>query len=217
MQYPGGKNLNGVYQRLINLIPPHRVYIETHLGSGAVMRHKLAAEINIGIDLDEDVLNNWSTNKDVQIVKADAATFLSEFPFQGDEFIYVDPPYLTSTRRSVRSPYRNDYTEEQHIELLKILNKLPCNIMLSGYYSRIYEQYLANWRTLSFPVRVRSGEIANECLWMNYPEPTQLHDYRYLGESFREREQIRRKIARWKSRLEQLSPLERHALMTALQ
>ena len=30
MNYPGGKG--GVYQRLINLMPPHEVYIETHLG-----------------------------------------------------------------------------------------------------------------------------------------------------------------------------------------
>ena len=216
MQYPGGKNLNGVYQRLINQIPPHRVYIETHLGSGAVMRHKRGAEINIGIDLDDDVLNKWSGTRDVQLVRTDATTFLSEFAFQGDEFIYVDPPYLVSTRRSGRSLYRNDYSEEQHFELLELLTKLPCKIMVSGYHSRIYERYLGDWRTVTFPARIRSGEIADEWLWMNYPEPTQLHDYRYLGESFREREQIRRKIARWKERLEKLPPLERHALLAAL-
>ena len=216
MQYPGGKNLSGVYQRLINQIPPHRVYIETHLGSGAVMRHKRSAEINIGIDLDDDVLNRWSNTKDVQIVRADATAFLSEFPFQGDEFIYVDPPYLVSTRRSDRSPYRRDYTEVQHVDLLELLIGLPCNVMVSGYRSHLYERYLADWRTVSFPVRIRSGETVNEWLWMNYPEPTQLHDYRYLGESFREREQIRRKIARWTARLEQLPSLERHALLAAL-
>lgn len=216
MQYPGGKNLNGVYQRLINQIPPHRVYIETHLGSGAVMRHKRSAEINIGIDLDDDVLNRWSSTKDVQLVRGDATTFLSEFPFQGDEFIYVDPPYLVATRRSDRSPYRRDYTEVHHVDLLELLIGLPCNVMVSGYHSHLYERYLADWRTVSFPVRIRSGETVDEWIWMNYPEPTQLHDYRYLGESFREREQIRRKIARWKARLGQLPSLERHALLAAL-
>ena len=38
----GGKG--GVYQRLINLIPPHDVYIENHLGGGAVIRKKYPAK-----------------------------------------------------------------------------------------------------------------------------------------------------------------------------
>ena len=50
MTYPGGKNGAGIYQRIINHMPPHRVYIEPFLGSGAVMRHKRPAERNIGID-----------------------------------------------------------------------------------------------------------------------------------------------------------------------
>ena len=36
MTYPGGKGGNGFYQKIINLIPPHDVYIETHLGGGAI-------------------------------------------------------------------------------------------------------------------------------------------------------------------------------------
>ncbi len=51
MTYPGGKNGPGVYQTLINQIPPHDTYIETHLGGGAVLRHKRPAALNIGIDL----------------------------------------------------------------------------------------------------------------------------------------------------------------------
>jgi len=46
--YPGGKG--GVFQRLINLMPPHEVYIETHLGGDAVMRNKRPAERNIGLE-----------------------------------------------------------------------------------------------------------------------------------------------------------------------
>ena len=51
MQYPGGKNGAGVYQKLINLTPPHSVYIEPFLGSGAVMRLKRPAGLNVGVDL----------------------------------------------------------------------------------------------------------------------------------------------------------------------
>ena len=58
-QYPGGKAGAGVYQQLINFIPPHHTYIETHLGGGAVMRYKRSAKINIGIDVDPAVIETW--------------------------------------------------------------------------------------------------------------------------------------------------------------
>jgi DNA adenine methylase len=34
MGYPGGKSGAGVYQTIINLMPPHTVYIEPFLGGG---------------------------------------------------------------------------------------------------------------------------------------------------------------------------------------
>jgi hypothetical protein len=43
MVYAGGKNGAGVYQTIINLMPPHDVYIEPFLGGGAIMRQKRPA------------------------------------------------------------------------------------------------------------------------------------------------------------------------------
>jgi site-specific DNA-adenine methylase len=57
MRYPGGKGK--CYQRLINLMPVHETYIETHLGGGAVMRNKRPAARNIGIDIDQQVIDVW--------------------------------------------------------------------------------------------------------------------------------------------------------------
>ena len=205
--------MSGVYQRLINQIPPHRVYIESHLGGGAIMRYKKLAEINIGIDLDQCALDTWIGAKHINLVHADAADFLSSYSFMGDEFVYADPPYLPSTRRSDRALYRFDYTCRQHSVLLEVLTHLPCNVMISGYWSALYGQYLGDWRTIQFTIRTRSGDTAEEWVWMNYPQPKELHDYRYLGETFREREKIRRRIQRYKARLEQLSPLERRAIL----
>jgi hypothetical protein len=37
MSYLGSKGGSGVYQKIIAEMPPHDTYIETHLGSGAVM------------------------------------------------------------------------------------------------------------------------------------------------------------------------------------
>ncbi len=57
--YPGGKSGAGVYQQLINRMPPHDTYIETHLGGGAILRRKRPARLNIGLDLDPEVIAHW--------------------------------------------------------------------------------------------------------------------------------------------------------------
>jgi len=45
MKYPGGKNSAGTYQRIINQIPPHNVYIEPFAESAAVFDVRTAPPI----------------------------------------------------------------------------------------------------------------------------------------------------------------------------
>lgn len=59
MSYPGGKAGPGVYQQIINQMPPHDVYIEAFLGAGAIMRRKRPAGLNIGIEADAGVIANF--------------------------------------------------------------------------------------------------------------------------------------------------------------
>lgn len=56
--YFGGKG--GVFRRLINQIPPHRVFVSPFLGRCALMRRKLPAELQVGVEQDADVLAWWS-------------------------------------------------------------------------------------------------------------------------------------------------------------
>lgn len=62
MPYPGGKNGSGVYQTIINRMPPHDVYVEPFLGGGAILRLKRSARLNIGVDLDPDPLARFADN-----------------------------------------------------------------------------------------------------------------------------------------------------------
>ena len=233
--YPGGKGGSGVYQTIINLIPPHDVYIETHLGGGSILKHKRPATINIGIDIDPEVTSAWeaapisingvngsgtastklvSGDEDLIIINTDATRWLKEYQFQGNEFIYVDPPYLMETRKGGKL-YDCEMTDEQHIELLSVLDAIPTNIMISGYWSSLYSKMLTGWNTVSFEAQTRQGP-ATEWLWFNYPAPKVLHDYSYLGNDFRERERIKKKRDRWVSRLLRTPDLERNAILTAL-
>jgi len=103
-----------------------------------------------------------------------------------------------------------------HQRLLAVIRTIPAMMMISGYYSGLYAQTLADWRTARFTTTTRGGNIAEEWVWMNFPPPLELHDYRYLGRNFRERERIKRKKMRWLNRLRRMDSLERHAIMMAI-
>lgn len=210
MRYPGGKGR--CYQQIINLLPPHNTYIESHLGGGAVMRHKQPSSRNIGIDIDDRVIAKWRAEYPgaCDLVNADANTFLRNYPFCGGELVYCDPPYLSSTRRR-NKVYRFDYTESDHEELLVTLRALPCMVVLSGYASSLYQSLLSGWHQINFPAKTHAG-LRTETVWINFERPKRLHDPRYMGKTFREREVIKRRHARLKSRLTRLPPAERHAL-----
>jgi len=223
MTYPGGKGGEGVWQRIINQMPPHELYIEAFLGGGAVMASKRPAPENIGIEVDPEVAARWESGGRFKFINCDAFDYLKKLvkkpPYKGWEhetLIYCDPPYLISTRRQHRPICRYELTEEDHEQLLAIIMRLPCMVMMSGYYSELYARELADWRAISFEAMTRGGKPATEWLWMNFPEPSELHDYRYLGEGFRERERIKRKVNRWKTKLEKMPALERMAIAAAL-
>ena len=213
MRYPGGKFR--CFQKLINLIPPHRVYIETHLGGGAVMRHKTSAEQNIGIDLDRSVIRTFAALKgNYRFVAMAAEDFLASYEFRGDEFVYADPLYWPASRRSQRRLYRHTYTECEHERLLEILKSLPCAVMISGYYNPTYSSALLGWRKRTFTGTSHTGR-REEVVWMNY-EPALVHETTFLGETFRDRQTIKRKRLRWTARFSR-EPLEvRQAVLSDL-
>ena len=212
MRYPGGKNAAGVPQRLINLIPPHRLYLEPFGGSGAVLRFKKPAPASIVVEIESGVCAQLAgcAPPATTVVCGDGVAFLAGYPWRGDEFVYCDPPYVGSTRRGGQI-YRHELSDARHLELLSVLVAVPAAVMLSGYRSALYDRELAHWRRVDFQAMTRRGP-ATESLWLNYGEPTLLHDDRYLGDGYRERERIRKKRARWVLKLMALPRLERNAI-----
>lgn len=216
MIYPGGKGAS--FQKLINLMPPHEVYIEAHLGGGAVIRNKRLASQNIGIELDPEVIDMWrKTQKiDFELIHGEAIDYLKSYQFAGQELVYCDPPYLRDTRKKRGRLYKYEYSVKQHIELLEVIKSLPCKVMISGYKSALYMESLKGWYTYYFKAGCHHG-IAIEWVWMNYPPPVELHDYRYLGSNFRERERIKKKSGIWVNKFKSMPVLERQALLNRIQ
>ena len=214
--YAGGKNGAGVWQRIISAMPPHTTYVEAFLGSGAVMRRKRPASRNVGIDADAGVIAaHGDAGPGCELIVGDAVAWMREHTWEPGTLVYCDPPYLGSTR-SGRSHYRCELlSDEEHSSLLDVLTGLPAMVILSGYRSALYDAALATWRRVDFTGMTRGGPRA-ESLWMNFPEPTELHDYRYLGEDFHDRCRLRRKLDRWTRKLAALPVLERAAILDAL-
>jgi len=221
MTYVGGKGAAGVYQQIINQIPPHDVYIECFYGSGTITRYIRRAPVSVAVDLDAQALRDF-VPPGVIAMNCDAISYLrrqlEEGQLEGRRvFIYADPPYLMETRASKRSLYTYEFGDVgRHEMLLDLLMSLPCMVALSGYWSSLYESRLQGWRSISFNAQTRGGTTAREWLWMNYPEPVELHDYSFLGANFREREKITRQKRRWKARLLRMDRLQMYALLSSI-
>ncbi|HFI3232800.1 TPA: DNA adenine methylase [Escherichia coli] len=225
MSYLGSKGGSGVYQKIIAEMPPHDTYIETHLGSGAVMFHKPLAARTIGIDVDENAFkltrNRWSEMGDtpplLHLYHGDAVGFLEreDFTQHGRVLVYSDPPYLPETRTS-RARYRHEYTVADHERLLACLTSLPENVsvILSGYPSQLYDETLAGWRSMEFQAMTRGG-VRTEKIWMNYGEG-RAYSHAFAGKDYNDRSRIKRKVERWRAKYAALPPAERLAIMAAL-
>lgn len=212
MAYTGGKGRT--YQCIISLMPPHRTYIETHLGGGAIMRRKRQAKRSIGIDIDARVIERWQARapEGVELVHGCAVQFLRRHDFVGDELVYADPPYWPSARRRARC-YRHDYSETDHYELLAVLRDLPCSVMVSGYPNAAYAALLADWDAHEILNQTQTGPVT-EVVWMNFHPDHRLHDYSYVGKDFRARERLKRLRRNQVARLRRVPPLERAAMLS---
>lgn len=123
--YFGSKNQNGVYQFIINHFCKHSTYIEGFLGSGIIYQMKKQAKQSIGFEIDSTVIDKWNTqasHPDFQLINR---SFIDEYENVSrrldlaNTLVYIDPPYLHSTRSSCHR-YRHELTTEQHIDLLAL-------------------------------------------------------------------------------------------------
>ena len=223
MNYDGGKNGEGVYQAIINQMPPHTVYIEAFTGSGAVIRRKRPAAVNIALEIDpitiaavKPILSTGSRVVETDCVNWLRSQFQLHVPAGEVALVYADPPYLMETRSCQRPLYRHEFsTEQEHREFLTLAKTIPALWMISGYPSKLYEEMLSDWRVVTFQSPTRRG-MRTEYLWCNFPDPVELHDYSFLGSNNTDRQRIKRKKERWKTRLSKMSSLERMAVLSAI-
>jgi len=90
--------------------------------------------------------NNWIDNldfvinrfKNITIENMDALKLLKKIDSKRT-LVYIDPPYLGS------DDYEHNYSEENHIKLLKNIVECDSMVIVSGIPSALYDEYLYNW------------------------------------------------------------------------
>jgi len=87
---------------------------------------------------------------------------------------YADPPYLHETRVS-KDAYSHEMTAEQHRELLSVLTTLKGKFILSGYRSKLYDDFAAvhGWHRKDYdlPNHAAGGDSKRrmvESCWCNF-------------------------------------------------
>lgn len=220
-KFTGSKNADGVYHKIINRIPPCGTFIELFAGTAAIARRLRPAAETLLVDVvDRPELRHLArAMPGARFIHGDGIAFANHYKFRGGEFIYADPPYLGAARAQRGRNYYGPgemLSEAEHARLLRTLKAINCNVLLSGYRSPLYDRELCDWHRLEFSVMTLGGTKATEVLWANYPPPVELHDYRYVGETWRERQDLRRMIAKAVARVAGMDPLKRNAFLDAL-
>lgn len=94
-----------------------------------------------------------------------------------DAVFYLDPPYLSETRRSGRDYAHEADSDAFHRGLADALRSARGTVLLSGYPSALYEELYATWDRIEVSVhrattnsRGRTGvERGTEVVWCNQP------------------------------------------------
>lgn len=100
-----------------------------------------------------------------------ALELIEAFGSHPSVLLYVDPPYLSSTRSG--STYQVEMGGDvEHQELAQALINCQASVVLSGYPSPLYDEAFADWSRLEMAASTgQGGTWANrtEVLWSNRP------------------------------------------------
>lgn len=231
-----------VNSQRINELPPHDAYISATAGKDKVLYYKRPSARDVVIDPDPEPLKWWSLERpEIERHQCCGIEWL-QFQFglfshatkKGGRrptpkpvstgrsaknwLVMLDPPYPREVRSDRKRIYQFEPSDtgddwDWHMNMLSVARRLPTLVVVCCYPNPVYDEQLADWRTVDYFSTVRSGARRKERLYLNYPPPTELHDYRYLGRNKRERDKIGRRHRNLIGKLKRLPPMERQAFI----
>lgn len=103
----------------------------------------------------------------VSIESRPALDVIRDYGALDEVCLYVDPPYLGSTRTTQRL-YRHEMPgEADHTALLAALVDCRASVVLSGYASALYDDALSGWHRHEFTAVDQRSSRRQEVVWSN--------------------------------------------------
>jgi DNA adenine methylase len=114
--------------------------------------------------LPEKIITVTDRLRNVQIECQPAVKLIKRYK-RPEVLIYADPPYILSTRNN--RMYKYEMKDEDHEELLEVLETHPGPVLLSGYSHPMYNNRLKHWERVERQAQTESGKTRTEVLWIN--------------------------------------------------
>lgn len=105
----------------------------------------------------------------VSLENRDALEVIRDYGSEPTACLYVDPPYLGSTRAT---NYRVEMLQDEaHVALADALNECKASVVLSGYDAPLYAELFDGWHRLDLaaPTTLSGDTDRVEVLWSNRP------------------------------------------------
>jgi DNA adenine methylase len=116
-----------------------------------------------------------------QILNDDGVEVMKRFDHE-EAFMFVDPPYLSTTVRSKSNVYATKYDDELHYRLIDFVRNAKSKIMLASYPNELYDQLIdCGWIRIDKVKCISAGNYTYkrkkqprriESLYLNYQPPS---------------------------------------------
>lgn len=154
LNYPGGKGK--LAQTIVELMPPHKTYLEPFFGGGAVFFHKEPSRIETINDLDGDVVNFFRIIRDNPEALADR---IAMTPYSREEY---DSAWISGKRDDITRAWRFAVRSKMSWGF-KMHSKTGFKTDVAG---REYAYCVKNWNRLPMDIqeaaaRLKDAQIEN--------------------------------------------------------
>ncbi len=114
----------------------------------------------------------------VQIENRPALEAIKRFNFK-NVLMYLDPPYVLGTRSGKQ--YKHEMTDKEHVELLETILQSEAKVIISGYESDMYNDYLKSWNRACFTSCAEHNGTRKEVIWFNFETDKQMNIFDFMG------------------------------------
>ncbi len=218
-KYTGNKDISGVREKIIGLIPKGYLFIEGFAGGAGIAKKVHASGVNVLlIEKNPNQAKYLANYFSSSIVVNDCViSYLaySQFFLNPKKVVFFDPPYIFSTRSGVDLYGNYEMSNEEHLYFLNYVS--TCNIptIVIHPIHALYDKYFFCWKWVDVKIRYNS-KTSLERIYTNIPGGIELFDYVSSLKTFGKRQQYKRELKNLVSKFGKMSPEKRLHVISVL-